>query len=583
MHVIAASFALCEERDNMNESPEHEALLSALRTLETRVARIEAALQLESPARESEITAYAPSEETAEAEALEMRIGQSWFPKLGIIMLAIGVGFLLTIPYPSLPSALPSLFGFAIAFAIIAVSQYWRDTFRNISGYLLGGGIVLLFFATLRLHFFSTVPALESRTLVTALLAASVVVGLYFSIVRHSVYLVAISLTLGYAAALVSDNYALIFLTLATLSALGVFCSLKYHWTMLPIFVAMMNILAHGIWFLNTPILGRPVELVGSPEVNVLFVLAYISIVAVGTLWRGERDKESAAAILSSAANGLGGYLLFLFLTLAKFTEHFVGYQIAASFILLGIATLFWVRERSKYSTFIYAMLGYMALSAAIVAQFQRPDHFIWLSWQSIIVVSTAVWFRSRFIVVANFIIYLFLFGAYLILAGKIGIITLSFGVVALLSARILNAQKHSLELKTELMRNAYLASAFGVFPYALYHTVPAAMLSLSWLAVALFYYIMARTIHSSKYRWMSLLTLLLTVIHVLAVDITGLDAVYKVISFIVLGVVLLAISLAYSRRKVSKAQPGVDSDQQAQQPSTPLLAATDNNPTNSL
>jgi hypothetical protein len=103
-------------------------------------------------------------------------------------------------------------------------------------------------------------------------------------------------------------------------------------------------------------------------------------------------------------------------------------------------------------------------------------------------------------------------------------------------------------------MRNAYLAIAFVVFPYALYHIVPQGFVSLSWLIVALFYYLMARAINSSKYRWMALLTLMLTIMHVLAVDITNLDVAYRVISFIVLGIVLLAISLKYAKGKERRA-----------------------------
>ena len=117
---------------------------------------------------------------------------------------------------------------------------------------------------------------------------------------------------------------------------------------------------------------------------------------------------------------------LILFLTLAVFKTHFAAYQVAAHCLLLLTATIFWIRERSKYSTFIYVMLGYMALSAAIVSASTSPEYFVWLSWQSILVVSTAVWFRSRFIVVANFFIYLMLFAAYIILGGKIGLITLA-------------------------------------------------------------------------------------------------------------------------------------------------------------
>ena len=99
-------------------------------------------------------------------------------------------------------------------------------------------------------------------------------------------------------------------------------------------------------------------------------------------------------------------------------------------------------------------------------------------------------------------------------------------------------------------MRNAYLTTAFIVFPYALYHSVPAGYIGLSWVAIAIFYYILSLILHNKKYRWMALLTLLLTVLYVFIIGITKLEPVYRIVSFIVLGLVLLAISLFYTKKK---------------------------------
>lgn len=527
---------------------EYQSLKETLERLEARIARIEASLHLD-----AELPGYAaddasPREETAQAEALEVRIGQDWFAKLGIVILAIGVGFALTLSYPALPLAAPSIAGMLIAGAIIVAAIRWRDSLHHISGYLLGGGIVLAFVAILRLQFFGIAPAVESRALVSGMLALLVGFCLRIAARRKSPYLVGLCLILGYGVALIADSPPVVFGGITLLSIGGILFSLKNGWATLMTLVAGLNIVTHLLWFLNSPLLGRSIHLVDAPHANIFFVLLYMVTIAAAAVWKKDDGEERGVA--TSAVNGVGGYLLFVFLTVTTFRENIVLSHSIASLVLLAIAILFWVRKHSLYSTFIYAMLGYMAMSVAIIAQFQAPDHFIWLSWQSIVVVSTAVWFRSRFIVVANFFIYLGLFLAYLVLAGTISVVTLSFGVVALLSARILNAQKHRLELKTEFMRNAYLLAAFGVFPYALYHIVPRGWVSLSWLVVALFYYLMSRAVHSIKYRWMALLTLLLTVVHLLAADITSLDTTSRVFSFIVLGTVLLVISLMYAKRR---------------------------------
>jgi hypothetical protein len=163
-------------------------------------------------------------------------------------------------------------------------------------------------------------------------------------------------------------------------------------------------------------------------------------------------------------------------------------------------------------------------------------------------VVTTAIWFRSRFIVVANFLIYVAVVAGYVMVAKQESGISLGFGIVALVTARILNWKKDRLELKTELMRNAYLASAFVVFPYALYHLVPAAYVGLAWVGVALFYYGMNLVVRNRKYRWMGHATLLLTALYLLIVGTRQFEPVYRILSFLVLGTVLLVVSLIFTR-----------------------------------
>jgi hypothetical protein len=172
---------------------------------------------------------------------------------------------------------------------------------------------------------------------------------------------------------------------------------------------------------------------------------------------------------------------------------------------------------------------------------------FVWLAAQSLLVVTTAIWFRSRFIIIANFLIFLIVVVCYMVLVTHENGISLVFGVVALTSARILRWQKDRLELKTELMRNAYLTSAFVVFPYALYHLVPRIWVAVSWVGLALFYYLMNLLTESRKYRWLGHNTLLLTVVYILVVGVAKLEGTQRIMSFLLLGTVLLVVSLVFT------------------------------------
>jgi uncharacterized membrane protein len=108
-------------------------------------------------------------------------------------------------------------------------------------------------------------------------------------------------------------------------------------------------------------------------------------------------------------------------------------------------------------------------------------------------------------------------------------------------------------------MRNAYLLSAFIVFPYALYHLVPATYVGLAWIGLALSYYGMNLLVRNQKYRWMGHVTLLLTALYLVIVGTSRFEPVYRVLSFLALGTVLLVVSLLFTRLRKAQRATAVD------------------------
>ena len=531
---------------------DYERLAHMIKNLDRRLKRIEAHLDLET-GEESEDVPAVPAVEIqngSDADALEFQIGQFWFAQVGIVILAIGIAFLLTFPYPDFPAIVPSLFGYFVVGLVFLLSYLWRHLFSHISRYLLGAGMILLYFTTLRLFYFSVPPAFDSKTLEIILLSSVVIINFTIAFKKRSAFLSSISLTLAYLAVLLSGSAYFIFLSVTFLAAFTVFIKRRWQWDHVFIYGIFLTYLTHFLWFINNPFLGNKVEFVSAPQANIFFILIYSVIYGLANLFRQENKNENSALITATLLNSIAVYSFFLLLTLTKFNSSLTTSHLLAAFIFLLFSILFWIRQKSKYATFFYAITGYMALSIAITSQFERPDFFVWLNWQSVLVISTAVWFRSKFIIVANFFIFLIIFITYLSMESELSLVSLGFGIVALLSARILNWQKHRLELKTELMRNAYLGAAFLIFPYTLYKIVPGGYVILAWLAVALLYYLLSLTLKNNKYRWMAVLTILLTVLYVFIIGIIKLEGVYRIVSFLALGIILIGLSLVYSRIK---------------------------------
>jgi uncharacterized membrane protein len=90
----------------------------------------------------------------------------------------------------------------------------------------------------------------------------------------------------------------------------------------------------------------------------------------------------------------------------------------------------------------------------------------------------------------------------------------------------------------------------------------PAGYVSLSWIAIAIIYYFLSIILKNVKYRWMALATYFLTVAYVFIFGITSAETSLKIISFLVLGISLIIVSLVYTRKKGRKKAETSDTNQ---------------------
>ncbi|MBI2813998.1 MAG: DUF2339 domain-containing protein [Opitutae bacterium] len=533
--------------------------------LEARLARLEAHLgvpaQSDAPEPAPVPAATAdlgpPAAATGADDEFEFEVGQNWFAIAGILALALGAGFMLSLPHARLPAAVPSLAGGLVAAGLFLLAHVWRNTFELVAGYLRGAGLALLWFATLRLYFFGAQPVLSIESLAgRAPLALAAGFNLVLAWRRQSPWLTGLALLSGYATAIAVGSAGFVLGSVGLLAVLTVVVSVRAGWPRLGLVGIPLGYGTYLLWAVGNPFRGGAFHLATAPAAAPAVLLALAGIFATASLLRPDRDREDAVPCAGALLNCGLGYFLFLVHTVAASTPGLAAAHGLAFAEFLGLAVVFWLRERSRVSTFLYAMTGYAALSVAIMKASAVPEVFVWLSLQSVIVAATAVWFRSRFIVVANFLIYVAIVLAYIFVSKAETGISIGFGLVALVSARLLNWQQDRLELKTDLMRNAYLFAAFVVFPYALYHLVPVRFVGLAWVGLALFYYTLNLLVRSPKFRWMGHATLLLTAIYVTVVGTSRFGPVLRVLSFLALGTVMLVVSLIFTRLR---SRPGPD------------------------
>ncbi|MGE5350465.1 MAG: hypothetical protein ACM3P0_00170 [Acidobacteriota bacterium] len=488
------------------------------------------------------------SERESSNDALEYKIGEYLFAKVGVLLFIIGVIFLLTLPYTEVNPLIPSFLGFIIAAALYFTSKLFNKVLPHVNVHLVSGAITIFCFSVLRLHFFSPGSPLNSIWPELVLLGFVFLLSMAIALRRQSAYLAGLSLVVGYTALLVSGSDALIMGGTALLCVLGVYLSVKNNWFNLLNFSVLLSYLAYLDWLIGNPVLTGSTHFRNADPLYSAALLIYLLIHTSAYYLSSNKEPDEGLVNSSSTLNVLLSFGLFT-LTISP-SVNFASLSSIAAALFIALSGILYLRLNKRYLTFIYAMTGYLALSLAIISYLQFPASFIPLCWQSLLVVSMAIWYRSRFIVVANFIIYLLLTLSFLIFNQGIGLTSISFGVVSLLSARLMNWQKERLELKTELMRNSYLLIALFIIPYSLYNNIPDGFVGLSWITVALIYYYLGKILNSRKYRWMALTTFAATILFVFLQGISGSEASYKTMSFLVLGAALVGVSMTYSYLK---------------------------------
>ena len=139
-----------------------------------------------------------------------MEIGEYWLARVGVLALSVKLAFLVAYPFAGLPALASCFIGCAAAAVFFAMSHRWRSALPDTSHILFGGALFLLYFATLRLHFFSEHPVVAGPAVGLALMVLVLVLGAEFLLVvrRSSELMTCLVLCLGLVTGLISDSSA---------------------------------------------------------------------------------------------------------------------------------------------------------------------------------------------------------------------------------------------------------------------------------------------------------------------------------------------------------------------------------------
>ena len=480
--------------------------------------------------------------------------GLAWF---GSLVLLFGIVFLSNFAKNYMNGPLASLVGYAAVAGVFFLAWYLRNSYSHLSFMLDLSAHLLVYYITLRLYFFSDIPVIPAKGVVIGLLLAVSGLQCYFAIRRKSELLVAIALLLSLATALFADT-ALASLPLIILTAaFSFFLFMRHGWWRPMLFTLIMVYISQSIWLLNNPIMGNPMGASATHPYNLVCLFIYGTIFSLIPMIKQNGKFPDGVYSAAIIINGVFFSTVLLFVVASFYQDNYVWIFSMISLICLIYSIFLKYRTDRIFDPAFFAIYSFMALSIAVYGYSKLPDAIWLLALQSLLVVSWALWFRSKIILVMNTFLFIGILLLYMALYPSVDKVNIAFVIAAFISARIINWKKERLTLKTEMLRNTYLIALFFTMLFMLYHMVPKQYVTLSWTGAAVFYFVFSLVLKLIKYRWMAIATVLVTGFYLFFVDLKYLETGYRVLAFLFLAVISLGASLYFTKRMRKKLQSG--------------------------
>ncbi len=246
-----------------------------LEEIEARIARIESHLGLPATGVSPAPTAAAAAEgvhrtEPPRAESatpgLEIRIGAFGLAWIGSAILLLGIVFLMTYTSNLGLPIVSSIVGYLAVVGLYMFARVWKESIPHIYRINYISSLLLLYYSTMRLHFFSQDPFIGSVYLAFLLLLLVVGFMLYLALIHDSQSLGVIAVLLGLIAALLIDRTHIGLPLIAVFSGISLYLAIRRNWWNLLIVVTPLAYMAYVLWLLGNPIAGHPLGAVSDHQ-----------------------------------------------------------------------------------------------------------------------------------------------------------------------------------------------------------------------------------------------------------------------------------------------------------------------------
>ena len=533
-----------------------EAIREELEQLKIRVAHLESSLDLRKEPKVQKLTEdddFELSFKVKTDDSIEFRIGEFGMAWFGNIVLLFGIAFLIQYLQHLNHQLIAAFSGLISILGIYIACYFTQNSYANLSKLFGYNGHILLFYWSLRLHFFQAEPLIKNETFGLSILLVSLSVLFYLSFSRKSQLMAGMVLLMVLISGAISNSVDFGSAMILAVSILSIGLYYRFGWLQLVFAYIFLSYFSYLNILLNNPLSGNSPGFIQLPGLLNLYFIGSGFTFSMLALIPKKEEISNDFLTASVVWNGLGFSSVLAIITVTYLSMNYVPAFASISVFCLAFSVILQSRSSLKISASIYALYGFLAMSVVFFGILHFPRAFMLFSIQSLLVVSMALWFRSRFIVVMNTFLFVVLLIFYLSNKISYNSINFSFMLAAFITARIINWKKERLNIKTELIRNTYLVAGFIMTMVAFYHAFPARYITVSWILAALLFFLLSRLLRNVKYRWLAIAALIASGIKLIFIDLSDLDIGFRVLIFLLLAIISITVSILYTKFLIRK------------------------------
>lgn len=545
---------------------ETQDLREVVRRLEETVSRLEARLErLETAAPAQPLpapvaSAPAPGEPAPvrEQRDLEAHLGTYWLSRVGIVALIIGFAFLIIYHFGELGVLVRVVAGYLLSAGLAALGLWLSRRHELFGRIVFGGGLALAYFVTYALHFVPAVRVIESEVLALVLLALNVVGIVVIAQRMQSETVAGIALFLGLRTGMLSDITSFTLMSTTMLAGGALFFLVKNRWVFVPLSSLVAVYATHVVWAMRTDAIAP-----GQPDserltLSLSFLALYYVIFSVALLVHPRELSRRAA--LSFALLNWVGMLTLGAVEVGRWGEphlftFFVTLALAQG---AGAAVAMW---RGADPVVVQAFLATSGLTLALGLPWQYEDTALVRAWTAVGVVAGMAGRglgAGALQVVGVGVLYVALgatwqlppSGRELLYAALLVGFTL---VERAAVARVERLPPPPVGRRRDTLQFFCAAGAGLALVWLVGELMPRDLTTLGWGVAAFGLFALGFGVRERWYRLVGLAVLTFTLGRLLFVDLSGLPPNQRILTFILLGVMLLAVSYVYTRLRGHK------------------------------